>query len=78
MARRSKHQADELRGLSNEDLTKELDETYRELFTARLQLSTRQQANTSIARKLRRRIARIKTLQHERDLAARYQAATAE
>jgi ribosomal protein L29 len=65
----------ELRGLSDADLKKELDETYRELFTARLQLSTRQLANTSLARKLRHRIARIKTIQREREVAAAYQAA---
>jgi large subunit ribosomal protein L29 len=67
---------DELRDLSNEDLTKEMDETYRQMFTARLQLSTRQLANTSLPRKTRRRLARIKTIQRERELAALYQAAT--
>lgn len=62
--------AEEVRGLSDEDLTKELEEAHRQLFTARLQLSTRQLANTSLARQARRRIARIKTIQHERELAA--------
>ena len=76
MARKSKQQVEELRDLSDEDLTKELDETYRQQFTARLQLTTRQLANTSLPRKVRRRLARIKTLQRERELAALYQAAT--
>ncbi len=69
-------QAEELRDLSDADLLKDLDETYRQLFTARLQLSTRQLANTSLQRKVRRRIARIKTIQRERELVALHQAAT--
>lgn len=66
----NKRQAAELRGLNDEDLAKELEETYRELFTTRLQLSTRQLANTSQARKVRTRLAQIKTIQRERELAA--------
>jgi len=75
MARKNTQQVNELRDLSDEDLAKELDETYRQLFTTRLQLSTRQLANTSLPRKVRRRIARIKTVQRQRELAAVYQAA---
>jgi len=75
MARKGKQRVDELRDLPDEDLTKELDETYRQMFTARLQLSTRQLANTSLPRKTRRRVARIKTIKRERELAALYQAA---
>jgi len=75
MARKGKQRVDDLRDLSDADLTKELDDTYRELFTTRLQLSTRQLANTSVPRRLRTRIARIKTIQRERELAALYQAA---
>ncbi len=76
MARKSKQKIEELRELSEEDLVKDMDETYRQLFTARLQLSTRQLANTSLPRKLRERIARIKTLQREQELVALYQAAS--
>ncbi len=75
MARRDKQQVAELRELSDEDLAKELEETYRQLFTTRLQISTRQLANTSVPRKTRRRIARIKTVQRERQLSAVQQAA---
>lgn len=71
-----KQQAAELRNLNDEDLAKELEETYRELFTTRLQLSTRQLANTAQARKVRTRLAQIKTIQRERELAALYEAAT--
>ncbi len=74
MARKNKQQLDELRDLSDEDLAKELEEVYRQLFTARLQLSTRQLANTSLPRKSRQRLARIKTIQRQRELAAQHEA----
>ena len=73
MARKSKQQVTELRELSDDDLTQELDDTYRQLFTIRIQLSTRQLANTALPRKLRRRIARIITLKREREVAAFYE-----
>lgn len=71
MARRkAKERAEGLRALSDEKLAQELDETYRRLFTLRVQLTTRQQTNTSELAKIRRQIARIRTLQRERELAA--------
>jgi len=76
MARINKQQIEELRALSEDDLMTELNDTYRELFTVRLQLSTRQLANTSLPRKLRRRIARIETVRTERERAAAYAVAT--
>lgn len=69
MASRVNDKATKLRDMSDEDLAKELEEAHRELFTTRLQLSTRQLANTSLARQSRRQIARIKTIQRERELA---------
>lgn len=73
MARRKKKQrAEELRALSDDALSKELDETYRRLLTLRIQLATRQQTNTSEKAKVTRQIARIRTLQRERELAAAY------
>ena len=68
--RRRKEETGELRNMSDADLLKDLEETHRQLFTARLQVTTRQMANTSLPRKLRRRVARIKTIQRERQLAA--------
>jgi large subunit ribosomal protein L29 len=65
----------DLRAKSDEDLTKELGEAYRQFFTVRLQLSTRQLTNVGEARKVRRRIARIKTIQRERELEAAMAAA---
>jgi large subunit ribosomal protein L29 len=70
--RKKKERAEELRSMSDGDLSKELEETYRRLFTVRLQLSTRQQVNTTEEKKVRRQIARIRTLQRERQLAAAY------
>ncbi len=71
----AKQQAAELRQLSDEDLAKELEETYRELFTTRLQLTTRQLSNTAQPRKVRTKLAQIKTIQRERELAALHEAA---
>jgi large subunit ribosomal protein L29 len=65
----------DLRAKSDEDLAKELGEAYRQWFTVRLQLSTRQLTNVSEASKVRRRIARIKTIQRERELEAAFAAA---
>ena len=75
--RKRKEETGELRNMSDADLLKDLEETHRQLFTARMQVTTRQMANTSLPRKLRHRIARIKTIQRERQLAA-HQAALAE
>ena len=74
--RKAKERADELRALSDEKLAQELHESYRRLFTVRLQLSTRQQTNTTEEANVRRQIARIRTLQRERELAAAYAAHT--
>jgi large subunit ribosomal protein L29 len=66
---KSHKKAEELRGMSDQDLAKRLEEAYRQLFTLRLQLSTRQLSNVIEVRKTRRQIARIKTIQRERLLA---------
>ena len=75
--RKRKQETDQLRQLSDSELANELEETYRQLFTTRLQTTTRQLANTSLPRKLRHRLARIKTIQRERQIAA-HQAAAVE
>ena len=72
--RKKREQAEGLRSMSDADLAKELNEAYRRLFTVRLQLSTRQQTNTSERAKVQRQIARIRTLQRERELASAYAA----
>jgi large subunit ribosomal protein L29 len=72
--RRPNKQLQDLRAKSDEDLAKELSEALRQMFTVRLQLSTRQLTNVSEPRKVRRRIARIKTIQREKELAAAFAA----
>jgi large subunit ribosomal protein L29 len=59
----------ELRGLSDADLQRRLDEAYEELFNLRFQLAVRQLSNHRRIPIVRRQIARIKTLQRERQLA---------
>jgi ribosomal protein L29 len=73
--RKRKEETQTLRDMSDGDLVKELDDTYRQMFVSRLQTTTRQLANTSLPRKLRRHAARIKTIQRERQLAAHAAAA---
>lgn len=51
-------------------LGKELDDTYRQLFTLRLQVATRQLQNVKELGKSKRKIAQIKTLQRQRELIA--------
>jgi large subunit ribosomal protein L29 len=57
-----------LRKLSDADLSKELEETYRRLFTLRMQQSTQQLENHRELVGARRHIARIKTIQREREI----------
>jgi large subunit ribosomal protein L29 len=59
----------EARALSEEDIKKELESSYKELMSIRFRLATRQLNDTSQLPKVRRNIARIKTIIHERELA---------
>ena len=58
----------EVRALSQEEIKKELDESYREALSVRFRLATRQLSDSSQARKVRQKIARIKTVLREREL----------
>jgi large subunit ribosomal protein L29 len=58
--------ANELRQKSNSDLGKELLDLRKGQFSLRMQLATQQLSNTSQLGKLRKDVARIKTIQHER------------
>ena len=69
MARRANAKFDELRALDAEGLAKEREEAHRQLFTLRLQVATRQLQDVKTIGKVRRKIARIRTLQHQRQLA---------
>ena len=59
----------EMRALSPEELVKQLDESYRELFNLRFRLATRQLTNYNEIGNVRKRIARLKTIMRERELA---------
>lgn len=58
----------ELRRLSDLELAAELTSAREELFNLRFQLSTRQLKDNESIERTRRKIARILTLQHEREL----------
>lgn len=58
--------AAELRELTVDDLQHRLDETYQELFNLRFRLATKQLADTSRIRQVKRDIARLQTVLRER------------
>jgi large subunit ribosomal protein L29 len=58
--------ASELRGKEPQELEKELESLLRAQFGLRMQLATQQLANTSQLKKVRRDIARVRTLMRER------------
>ena len=62
-------QSDELRDMSDEQLALTLKETIENLFRLRIQSQTERLSAPTELRRNRRMIARIKTLQRERELA---------
>jgi large subunit ribosomal protein L29 len=58
--------ASELRGKQSEELQKELEALLRAQFGLRMQLATQQLANTSQLKKVRRDIARVRTVMKEK------------
>ncbi|TAK20058.1 MAG: 50S ribosomal protein L29 [Chloroflexota bacterium] len=60
----------EVRQLTDAELSQKLEETYEELRNLRFQHATRQLQNTARFGLLRKDVARIKTIQRERQLAA--------
>ncbi|ADU52365.1 ribosomal protein L29 [Thermaerobacter marianensis DSM 12885] len=62
--------ARELRELSDEELAKKLRDLKEELFNLRFQAATGQLDNPMRLRQVRRDIARVQTIQRERELAA--------
>lgn len=58
--------ASELRTKNDADLSKELLDVRKAQFSLRVQLATQQLSNTSQVAKLRKDVARIKTIQSER------------
>jgi large subunit ribosomal protein L29 len=58
--------ASELRAKSGEELNKELNELLKAQFGLRMQLATQQLGNTSQMKKVRRDIARVRTMLKEK------------
>ena len=56
----------ELRGKSGEELQKELEGLLRAQFGLRMQLATQQLSNTSQVKKVKRDIARVRTVMREK------------
>ncbi|MCX7911410.1 MAG: 50S ribosomal protein L29 [Dehalococcoidales bacterium] len=61
----------ELRSLSTDELKKQLESSYQELFNLRLRLATKQLVNHREVWRVRKHIARLKTLLTERELGIR-------
>ena len=59
-----------LREMSDEQLQHELQQTQQEMFKVRFQSATERNDTPSNVRKLRQTIARVKTIQREREIAA--------
>ena len=59
---------EEIRALTDAELAKRLEEVHQELFNVRFRVATRQLANHRELPKVRKRIARIKTIQREREI----------
>ena len=62
--------ASELRGKSADELTQELSSLLRAQFNLRMQKATQQLSNTSQIRKVRRDIARVRTVLHQKEKTA--------
>ena len=68
MAKKIRGKVEEILKMSDGDLQKQLDESYRRLFSLRLQKETLQLTNHREVPTIRRTIARLKTFQRQRQL----------
>tara|TARA_B100001123_G_C14585757_1_gene739930 strand:- start:299 stop:532 length:234 start_codon:yes stop_codon:yes gene_type:complete len=68
MSKKLKTETADIRNLSNEDIGKELDEAYKRQFSLNLQRATRQITNHREIPKVRRQIARLKTIIRQREI----------
>jgi large subunit ribosomal protein L29 len=69
MAKKLKTKSTDIRKLSDADMKKEMEEAQRRLFSMRLQTATRQLTNHRELPRMKRQIARLKTIQREKELA---------
>lgn len=58
--------ADEIRDLSDDEIDTKIEQAQEELFRLRFRSATQQLENPSLIKKLRRDVARMKTIQTER------------
>jgi large subunit ribosomal protein L29 len=75
MAKKTNEQFSELMAMDDLRLLRELEDAHKQMFTLRLQVATRQLQNVKEIGKVRRKVARIKTLQRRRELARAREAA---
>jgi len=61
----------ELRAQKTDELVKQVEEAHQELFNLRLRLSTKQLVNHRELSRVKKNIARLKTIIHERELGIR-------
>ncbi len=61
----------EIRGLSPEELAKQLEAAHRELFDLRFRAATKQLVNHREIPRVQKKIARMKTVMKERELSIR-------
>ena len=62
---------EEIRSLTSEELAKQLESAYEELFNLRFRLTTKQLVNHREIPRVKRKIARLKTIMRERELSIR-------
>ena len=62
---------EEIRALGTEALAKQLEEAHQELFNLRFRLATRQLVNHREIPRVKKKIARLKTIMKERELGIR-------
>jgi large subunit ribosomal protein L29 len=62
---------EEIRALSTEELAKQLEEAHQELFNLRFRLATKQLVNHREIPRVKKKIARLKTIMRERTLGIR-------
>lgn len=67
-------QAKDIRELKDSEISEKLEEAYEELWNLRFKHATNQLTNTSEIRRVRKDIARLKTVQREREIWAEYDA----
>jgi large subunit ribosomal protein L29 len=59
---------EEIRALSDKELAKQLEDTYEELFNLRFRLATKKLVNHREIPRVKREIARLKTIMRAREL----------